>query len=132
MIKKISILAILLIICAFPLFSAESNIVTFRAPVSGGGDGVDVKLYILLGSDWVYCGTLDYIGPNPGHTANYYELQRDAYLGTYKVTAEWSQAGEVYYDEVTQQFTVYQWFWTFPYLDVTSHNIINPTVPQSG
>ena len=136
MIKKIAILAILLIICAFPLFSAESNTVTFRAPVSGGGDGVTVKLYRRYGSSpnyvWDDYGTLIYQGPNPQGNANYYELQRDAYLGTYKVTAEWSQAGEVYYDEVTQQFTVYQWFWTFPYLDVTSHNIINPTVPQSG
>ena len=136
MFKKIAILAILLILCVFPLFSEDSQTVTFRAPVVGGGDGVDVKLYRRYGSSpnyvWADYGTLIYQGPNPQGNANYYELQRDAYPGTYKVTAEWKNVSEVYYDEVIQTFTVYQWFWTFPYLNVTSPYVVDPTVPQSG
>ena len=135
MFKKIAILAILLIICAFPLFSEDSWTVTFRAPVSGGGDGVTVNLYKRAGNPpyfWAHQVQMHYQGPNPQGNANYYELQRDASQGTYKVTAEWSQAGEVYYDEVIQTFTVYQWFWTFPYLNVTSPYVVDPTVPQSG
>ena len=131
MYKITLVLAIVLIICSFPLFSADSQTVTFRAPVSGGGAGVEVLLYRFYEpSTWYEYGTLIYQGPNPNHTANYYELQRDAYPATYKVTAEWSQAGDVYYDEVIQEFTVYQWFWTFPYLYVLPPPEPDPVIPN--